>query len=91
MRKAKALIKLPKARQARPKRLVIKPDPLDPRLSQRVTGVDQTGTKVETAVVVERALTIFLNSQEIVTAMTIGDYPESVSYTHLTLPTICSV
>ena len=26
--------------------------------------------------VVERALTIFLNSQEIVTAMTIGDYPE---------------
>ena len=43
MRKAKALIKLPKARQAKPKQLLIKPDPLDPRLSQRVTGVDQTG------------------------------------------------
>jgi FdhD protein len=83
MRKAKALIKLPKARQARPKRLVIKPDPLDPRLSQRVTGVDQTGTKVETAVVVERALTIFLNSQEIVTAMTIGDYPEYLAIGYL--------
>src|SRR5260221_2948184 len=55
---------------------LIQPDPLDPRLGERVTGVDQTGAKVETAVVVERALTIFLNSQEIVTAMTIGDYPE---------------
>ena len=30
----------------------------------------------EIAVVEERPLTIFLNSQEIVTAMTIGDYPE---------------
>src|SRR6202049_4734471 len=55
---------------------LIKPDPLDKRLSQRVNGIDQTGQPVETAVVVERALTIFLNSQEIVTAMTIGDYPE---------------
>src|SRR6202158_4296594 len=55
---------------------LIQPDPFDPRLSERVTGIDQTGAKVETAVVVERALTIFLNSQEIVTAMTIGDYPE---------------
>jgi FdhD protein len=55
---------------------IISPNPLDPRLSERVSGVDQTGTSVETTVVVERALTIFLNSQEIVTAMTIGDHPE---------------
>ena len=55
---------------------LIKPDPHDPRLSVLVAGVDQTGAPVETTVVVERALTIFLNSQEIVTAMTIGDYPE---------------
>ena len=40
---------------------LIQPDPHDTRLSERVTGVDQTGAKVETAVVVERALTIFLN------------------------------
>src|SRR5207253_9352346 len=58
-------------------------DPHDPRLSERVTGVDQTGAKVETAVVVERALTIFLNSQEIVTAMTIGDYPEYLAIGYL--------
>ena len=62
---------------------LIQPDPHDPRLSERVAGVDQTGTKVETAVVVERALTIFLNSQEIVTAMTIGDYPEYLAIGYL--------
>src|SRR5882724_7382941 len=62
---------------------LIQPDPHDPRLSERVTGVDQTGAKVETAVVVERALTIFLNSQEIVTAMTIGDYPEYLAIGYL--------
>src|SRR6478735_1794860 len=62
---------------------LIQPDPLDPRLSERVTGVDQTGATIETAVVVERALTIFLNSQEIVTAMTIGDYPEYLAIGYL--------
>src|SRR6266566_7681031 len=62
---------------------VIRPDPLDPRLTERVTGVDQTGAHIETSVVVERALTIFLNSQEIVTAMTIGDYPEYLAIGYL--------
>jgi FdhD protein len=55
---------------------LVRPDPADPRLSERVTGVDQTGAPVETTVVVERPLTIYLNAQEIVTAMTIGDYPD---------------
>jgi len=49
---------------------IIRPDPQDPRLTERVTGIDQTGAKIETSVTVERALTIFLNAQEIVTAMT---------------------
>ena len=62
---------------------LIQPDPHDPRLTERVTGVDQTGAKIETAVTVERALTIFLNSQEIVTAMTIGDYPEYLAIGYL--------
>ena len=52
------------------------PDPSDPRLTRRVTGTDQTGAAIEIAVVEERPLTIYLNRQEIVTAMTIGDYPE---------------
>src|ERR671924_544224 len=62
---------------------IIRPDPLDPRLTERVTGIDQTGARIETSVTVERALTIFLNSQEIVTAMTIGDYPEYLAIGYL--------
>src|SRR5260221_439681 len=67
----------------KPKDYLIKPDPLDPRLTERVTGIDQTGAAIETSVTVERALTIFLNSQEIVTAMTIGDYPEYLAIGYL--------
>jgi len=71
---------------------IIRPNPNDPRLTQRVVGVDQTGAGIETSVTVERALTIFLNSQEIVTAMTIGDYPDylAIGYLlnqHMLLPT----
>jgi FdhD protein len=54
----------------------ISPDPDDPRLTRPVTGIDQTGAAAEIRVVEERALTIFLNTQEIVTSMTIGDYPD---------------
>jgi FdhD protein len=56
--------------------LVIAPDPGAERLTRAVVGVDHDGQEIETRVVEERPLTIFLNSQEIVTAMTIGDYPE---------------
>jgi FdhD protein len=62
---------------------LIRPDPADPRLTERVRGIDQTGAAVETSVVVERALTIFLNTQEIVTAMTIGDYPDYLALGYL--------
>ncbi len=62
---------------------IIRPNPLDPRLTERVAGVDQTGARIETSVTVERAMTIFLNSQEIVTAMTIGDYPEYLAIGYL--------
>ena len=55
---------------------LLKPNPDDPRLSKAVKGIDHDGKPIETAVVVERSLTLFLNSQEIVTMMTIGDYPE---------------
>ena len=55
---------------------VIAPDPQAPRLTRAVTGLDHRGQRTEIAVIEERPLTIFLNGQEIVTAMTIGDYPE---------------
>lgn len=56
--------------------LPILPRPDAPGLSRTVTGTDQTGAVVETRVIEERPLTIYLNSREIVTAMTIGDYPD---------------
>tara|TARA_R110002110_G_scaffold114251_19_gene283426 strand:- start:2249 stop:3121 length:873 start_codon:yes stop_codon:yes gene_type:complete len=54
----------------------ILPNPANPYLTRAVTGTDQTGAEVDISVVEERPLTIYLNSQEIVTAMTIGDYPD---------------
>ena len=55
---------------------LIAPDPAAARLTRVVTGIDHEGQTTELSVVEERPLTIFLNGQEIVTAMTIGDYPE---------------
>lgn len=55
---------------------LIAPTPDAGRLTRGVTGTDQNGDTVDLHVVEERPLTIFLNSQEIVTAMTIGDYPD---------------
>jgi len=55
---------------------IIAPDMTRISLTRRVVGVDQTGATIEQDVVEERPLTIYLNAQEIVTAMTIGDYPE---------------
>lgn len=54
----------------------IAPDPGNPHLTRKVTGMDHLGHETEISVVEERPLTIYLNRQEIVTAMTIGDYPE---------------
>src|SRR5437773_10626471 len=62
---------------------LLRPDPADPRLTERVRGIDQSGAAVETKVTVERSLTIYLNAQEIVTAMTIGDYPEYLAIGYL--------
>lgn len=63
--------------------LLIRPDPADPRLTRRVAGVNEHGERVETAVPVERGLTLYLNAQEIVTVMTIGDYPEDLALGYL--------
>ncbi|MEP2782165.1 MAG: formate dehydrogenase accessory sulfurtransferase FdhD [Pseudoruegeria sp.] len=54
---------------------LIAPQPATSGLTRSVEGIDQTGARVTISVVEERPLTIYLNRQEIVTAMTIGDYP----------------
>ena len=61
----------------------IVPDPDDERLSRAVTGIDQTGAQTDTHVVHERPLTIYLNAQEIVTSMTIGDHPDWLAVGYL--------
>ncbi|MBV9965307.1 MAG: formate dehydrogenase accessory sulfurtransferase FdhD [Alphaproteobacteria bacterium] len=61
----------------------VRPDPEDPRLTRKVAGVDQNGKPVETAVVTERPLTLFLNGREIVTMMTIGDHPDYLAVGYL--------
>ena len=62
---------------------IVRPTPDDPRLSVTVPGIDQTGAAIETAVVTERPLTLFLNAREIVTMMTIGDHPDLLAVGYL--------
>ncbi|MBA4783292.1 MAG: formate dehydrogenase accessory sulfurtransferase FdhD [Rhizobiales bacterium] len=62
---------------------IIMPDPDAPGLSTDVTGIDHTGTPVTTRVVTERPLTLYLNAQEIVTMMTIGDHPDLLAIGYL--------
>ncbi len=62
---------------------ILAPDPDDPRLVERWHGTDHEGAPVTTSVPVERPLTLYLNGQEIVTMMTIGDYPEYLAVGYL--------
>jgi FdhD protein len=65
------------------KKALLLPNPENPRLTEAVTGIDQTGASVDIRVPVERALTLYLNAQEIVTMMTINDYPEYLALGYL--------
>lgn len=65
------------------KEFQVRPDPDDPELSVNVDGIDQDGKTVNTAVITERPLTLFLNAREIVTMMTIGDHPELLAVGYL--------
>ena len=56
--------------------LLIGPNLEDKTLVSSVTGKDHLGQINEINVIEERPLSIYLNSQEIVTAMTIGDHPK---------------
>jgi FdhD protein len=62
---------------------LISPNPADVRLTERVEGIDHGGHSIKMSVPVERPLTLFLNGQEIVTMMTIGDYPEYLAVGYL--------
>jgi len=62
---------------------LVAPDPDNPRLTERVEGIDHEGNTLITSVTVERPLTLFLNGREIVTMMTICDYPEYLAVGYL--------
>ena len=63
--------------------LIVRPQPDDPRLTRTVAGLDHEGRSIETVVVMERPLTLFLNGREIVTMMTIGDHPNYLAVGYL--------
>lgn len=57
----------------------VAPDPHAPGLTTSLKGIDAGGQQVDLPVVSEKPLTIYLNRQEIVTAMTLGDRPQQMA------------
>ena len=64
-------------------KFIVSPDPENPALSTSIEGLDHTGAPVATDVVSEKPLTLFLNRQEVVTMMTIGDQPDLLALGYL--------
>ena len=62
---------------------LVKPNVKNPTLTKKIQGHDEKKNKVRTNVIQEKTLTIYLNSQEIVTLMTIGDHPKYLSIGYL--------
>lgn len=65
------------------KEFTLAPDPQRIGLSRTVDGIDQDGNQTVISVVTEQPLTLYLNGQEILTMMTIGDYPELLAVGYL--------
>jgi FdhD protein len=71
------------AKLVAPDSLLVRPNPANPKLTRAVDGIDQAGNAVCISVPVERPLTLFLNKREIVTMMTISDYPQFLAVGYL--------
>src|SRR5271168_2971109 len=71
------------AKLTAPSSLLVRPNPTNPKLTRAVEGIDQAGCEVCISVPVERPLTLFLNKREIVTMMTISDYPDCLAVGYL--------
>ena len=65
------------------KEFIIKPDLNNSYLTEEITSYDENGKETKLPVVKEIALTIFLNKEEIVTVMTLGDMPELLALGYL--------
>ena len=61
----------------------ISPDLKNDRLTKEIDGINEAGETIKLPVVNEVPLTIYLNKQEIVTAMTLGDMPDLLAVGYL--------
>ena len=61
----------------------ISPDLKNDRLTKEIDGINESGETIKLPVVNEVPLTIYLNKQEIVTAMTLGDMPDLLAVGYL--------
>lgn len=62
---------------------ILTPDPDAEGLATPVSGFNENGDEVRVNVVTEKPLTLYLNAQEIVTMMTIGDHPDLLAIGYL--------
>ena len=62
---------------------LISPNINDKSLITELQGFDENSKLINTKVINEKSLTIFLNNQEIVTLMTIGDHPKYLAIGYL--------
>jgi len=62
---------------------LVAPKPKDNTLTKSISGYDENNKKITTKVIREKSLTIFLNNQEIVTLMSINDYPKYLAIGYL--------
>ena len=65
------------------KEFQLSPNPDQSGLSREVTAIDQDGKETQISVVTEKPLTLYLNGQEILTMMTIGDHPDLLAVGYL--------
>ena len=61
----------------------IKPNLENLSLTRKIFGFDENFKRKKLDVIEERPITLFLNNQEIVTMMTINDYPEYLAIGYL--------
>ncbi len=62
---------------------LVSPNIKDKSLITVLKGIDETGKRIKSKVINEKSLTIFLNNQEIVTLMSIGDHPKYLAIGYL--------
>tara|TARA_B100000029_G_C17603224_1_gene966492 strand:+ start:4028 stop:4846 length:819 start_codon:yes stop_codon:yes gene_type:complete len=62
---------------------LVAPNVNDSSLTKEISGFDENFKRLKTSVINEKSLTIFLNNQEIVTLMTIGDHSKYLAIGYL--------